>query len=88
MAKPVVDVILDAVRLRFLSYNTSDDLWTRLTGGGLENSFSRRNTEFVRINKDTLVVHVETHTGDLRSFMVKITELKDDPEPPQQRLEV
>ena len=81
----IEDGVLRAVRLRFLSCTATDDMWVALMSD--QHTFARRDTEFVRINDNTLVVHVETPTGDLRSFMVQLTELKDDPEP-QQRLEV
>lgn len=81
----IPDVIKDAVRVRFLSHTANDDLWTKLISAP-GNTFARRDTEFVRVNLDTLVVHVQQ--GDrLRSFAIKVVELEDDPEP-QQTLEV
>jgi hypothetical protein len=85
MARNQTDRVMEAVRTRFLSCTTSDDLWVSLISDPW--TFARRDTEFVRVNKDTLVVHVENPAGELRSFAIKVTELVDDPDP-QQRLEV
>lgn len=82
----IEDVVKRAVRLRFLSCTTNDDMWVALISDA--HIFARRDTEFVRINEDTLVVHVETPAGGLRSFVIKVTELLDDPPEPQQTLEV
>lgn len=74
-----MDRILNAVRARVLKgIQNQDDLWVESENipTRLAPSYRRVDTDFVVVNEETLVIHVED--GDeLRSFKVTVKEMED-----------